>query len=471
MGYIRGQSRSQATMFPEVLEDLIEPESPVRVIEAFVASLDMGGLGFDKAVPAATGRPAYDPADLLKLYVYGYLNRVRSSRCLERESKRNVEVMWLLNRLSPDFKTIADFRKDNASALVGVCRAFTRFCGEQGLLGAELVAIDGSKFQAAASRRQVWTPKRLTKAQAALDRRIGEYLAQLDAADAAEAAQPAGDVGPALAALQADRARLQALAEAMGQNAEAQHVTTEPEAKLMRTAREGYQVSYNVQSAVDARHALIAAFEVTNEGNDHQQLLPMAQLAKAELKAEQLTVVADTGYRNGEQGAQCQEAGITAVVPAPAMVNPKGKGRYFAKTDFTYDATQDHYRCPAGEVLRRYKTDERNKTHYYTTRACTSCALKGRCTGARQRSIARGFFEEWVERLDQRARAAPDLMKRRHALAEHPFAGLKHLLGHPRFLVRGLQKVKGEVALSVLGYNLKRAMNLRGPRALMACWA
>lgn len=468
MHHVRGQDRTQATMFPEALEDLIAPESPVRVIDAFIGSLDLAALGFARATPAPTGRPGYDPADLLKLYVYGYLHRVRSSRCLEGECARNVEVMWLLNRLAPDHKTIADFRKDNALALVGVCRAFVGFCREQNLFGTELIALDGSKFKAAASRKQVWTPKRLAKVQAAVDARIGEYLSALDAADAAEAAAPRGDTEAALAALKADSARLQALAAQMQETGAAQHVATEPEARLMRTAKEGYQVAYNVQTAVDASHALIAAFEVTNEGNDHQQLLPMARLAKAELKAEALTVVADTGYRNGEQAAACEDLKITAVVPAPAVVNPKGEG--FAKTAFEYDPAHDTYRCPAGETLTRYKTDRKHQTHYYTTRACAACALRRQCTDAKQRSIARSFFEEWVERLDRRAKAAPELVKRRHALAEHPFAGLKHLLGHPRFLVRGLKKAKAEMALAVLGYNLKRVIRLRGAPALIAAW-
>lgn len=470
MHHIRGQCRTQTTMFPEALEDLIDPQAPVRVIDAFIARLDLAALGFARAIPAPTGRPGYDPADLLKLYVYGYLHRVRSSRCLERECARNVELMWLLHRLAPDFKTIADFRKDNAAALVGVCRAFIGFCRAQSLFGAELIAIDGSKFQAAASRKQVWTPKRLAKVQAALDARIAEYLRALDAADAAEASAPSGDTEAALARLKAEGAKLQALATQMQQTGAAQRVAAEPEARLMRTAKAGYQVAYNVQTAVDAKHALIAAFEVTNDGNDHHQPLPMAHAAQAALQAKTLTVVADTGYRNGEQAAQCEALGITAVVPAPTVVNPKGEDHY-PKTAFTYDPAHDTYRCPAGETLKRYKTDAKQKTHYYTTRACGACALKPACTKAKQRSIARHAFEAWVERLDQRAKAAPELLKRRHALAEHPFGGLKHLLGYPRFLVRGLKKVNAEMALAVLGYNLKRVINLRGAGNLIACWA
>ena len=468
MCHIRGPSRTQATLFPEALEDLIEPESTVRVIDAFVANLDLAALGFERAVAAMTGRPGYDPADLLKLYVYGYLHRVRSSRALAREARRNVEVMWLINRLAPDFKTIADFRADNATALLGACRAFTLFCREQALFGAELIAIDGTKFQAVASRRQVWTPKRLAKVTAAIDARIAEYLGALDAADAAEALAPSADTQAALSALRADSARLRALAAQLQQTGDKQHVATEPEARLMRTARHGYQVCYNVQTAVDAKHALIAAFEVTNDGNDHQQLLPMARLAKEVLAATSLTVVADTGYHNGEQGAQCEGLGLRAVVPAPAVVNTRGEG--FAKTAFAYDPAHDTYRCPAGETLRRYKTDSKNQTHYYTTRACASCAVKAKCTDAKQRSVARSRFEEWVERLDQRARAAPELLTRRSAIAEHPFAGLKYLFGYPRFLVRGLKKAKAEIALAVLGYNLKRVIRLRGAQTLIAAW-
>jgi transposase len=468
MSHIRGQSRSQTTLFPEALEDLIEVNAQVRVIDAFVESLDVVSLGFDKAIAAATGRPGYAPGDLLKLYVYGYLNQVRSSRRLEREAQRNVEVMWLVNRLAPDFKTIADFRQDNVSAIVGACRAFTLFCREQGLFGAELVAIDGSKFQAVASRKQVWTPTRVAKAQAAIDRHIAEYLTQLDQVDADEPKASSVDTQAALQALAQQRERIQAIAAQL--DGVSQHVTTEPDAKLMRTANHGFQVSYNVQTAVDAQHSLIVAFEVTNDGNDQQQLLPMAGKVQHALQVEPLTVVADTGYHHGEQGADCQALGITAVVPAPRVVNPQGK-QCFNKDAFVYDAEQDTYRCPAGATLTRYKTDLKLKTHYYRSGACANCPLRAQCTAAPQRSIARHFFAEWSERMNQRAQDQPELMKRRSATVEHPFAGLKYLMGLPRFLVRGLHKVTAEMALSVLGYNLKRVITLRGASQLIEGWA
>jgi transposase len=466
MSHIRGESRTQATLFPEALDDLIEEHAQVRVIDAFVGHLDLVGLGFGKAVPAATGRPGYDPADLLKLYVYGYLNQVRSSRRLEREAGRNVELLWMLNKLRPDFKTIADFRRDNAKAIVGACRAFTLFCREQGLFGAELVAIDGSKFQAVASRKQVWNYERLDRVQAAIDQRIGAYLAQLDQSDAAEPTVTKQATQAALQALMAQRERLQAISAQL--EATSQYVTTEPDAKLMRTANHGHQVAYNVQTAVDAKHSLIVDFAVTQDGNDHRQLAPLAKAVKDILQVAALTVVADTGYQSGEQALQCEANGITPIVPAPTVVNPKGE--FFSKAQFRYDAEQDQYRCPAGQALTRYKTDQALKTHYYTTSACADCALHAQCTAAKRRSIARSFFADWAERMNQRAIDQPTLMSRRKAIVEHPFAGLKYLLGHPRFLVRGIEKTSAEIALSVCGYNLKRTMNILGAAMMLRSW-
>jgi transposase len=467
MSYIRGQARTQSTLFPEALDDLIQEHAQVRVIDAFVGTLDMAKLGFGKANPKATGRPPYDPADLLKLYVYGYLNQVRSSRRLEREAGRNVELLWLLNKLRPDFKTIADFRKDNATAIVGACRAFTVFCREQGLFGAELVAIDGSKFQAVASRKQVWNQERLARTQAAIDRRIAEYLAKLDQGDAAEPAVKDEATQTALAALEQQRERLQAIAAKL--ETDTQYVASEPDAKLMRTANHGHQVAYNVQTVVDAKHALIAAFSVTNDGNDHQQLAPMAEQAKEALHAAALTVVADTGYQNGEHAKTCEEQGITAIVPAPLVVNPAGD--FFSKDQFSYDAEADQYRCPAGQTLTRYKTDQARKKHYYTSDACGDCPLRKSCTASTQRSIARHFFAAFAERMNQHAKDQPEIVKRRKAIVEHPFAGLKYLMGHPRFLVRGIKKASAEVALSVCGYNLKRTMNILGAATMLKAWA
>lgn len=466
MGHIQGQSRHQATLFPESLDELIPGDHPIRVIDAFVESLDLAALAFAKAEPAATGRPPYHPGDLLKLYLYGYLNQVRSSRRLEREAARNIELLWLLNRLCPDFKTIANFRRDNPPAIVGVCRAFTLFCREQALFGAELVAIDGSKFEAVASRKQVVTPPRIETALASIEERIGQYLRSLDEADVAEPAVPAsGDTHSAIETLRARQQQWQTLAGEMQANGETQRVATEPEARLMRASGGGHVVGYNVQTAVDAQHHLIVSFAVCQDGNDHRQLYPMATAAQETLEAETLTVVADTGYRNGEQAAQCEARGITPVAPAPRVVNPRGD--YFTRERFDYDPATDTYRCPAGEVLTPGRTDRKQQVRHYTTSACRACARRPPCTAAPRRTVLRHFYAAQVEAMDRRAQERPELMTARRCLAEHPFGTIKHMMGLPRFLVRGLTKVKAEMALSVTAYNLRRVINILGVPAML----
>jgi len=468
MSHVTGQSRYQTTMFPESLDELIPQDHPVRVIDAFVDSLDLGPLGFAKVVAEATGRPPYAPGDLLKLYVYGYLNRVRSSRMIEREAARNIEVLWLVNRLKPTYKTIADFRKDHAQAIVGVCREFIRFCRNQQLFGAELLAIDGTKIQAVASRKQVITPKGLKEQMAAIDKKVADYLATLDEADRHEPDSRAAcpDVTAALAALKEQRAALQQQAQELAEQGIKQHVATEPDAKLMRTANQGFKVAYNAQAAVDAEHKLIVAFDLTNEGNDSGQLHPMATRGKQELQVEQVTVVADSGYSNGEQGKQCEDSGITAIVPRAETVNPNGKD-HFSREQFVYDAPSDSWRCPAGETLTCFKVSLTQKKKEYTTKACGDCALKAQCTKAGQRVVVRGFHEEAMEAMHQRAMSDPIWMKQRRCIVEHPFGTIKWMMGNARFLVRGLQKAKAELALSVLSYNLKRVINIKGVQALL----
>ena len=462
-----GQSRYQSTLFPEVLDEVIAGDDPVRVIDAFVDTLDLAQLGFSKVEAEVTGRPPYAPGDLLKLYVYGYLNRVRSSRRLEAETHRNVQVMWLINRLRPAFKTIADFRKDHTEAIVGVCRAFVRFCREQSLFGAELLAVDGSKIAAVASRKRVITPQRIAKMNAAIDRKIAEYLAAMDEADRQEptAAATRADVAAAVEALKAQRARLQGEARELAARGLKQLVVTEPEAKLMRTPH-GHSVAYNAQIAVDAKHKLIVAFDLTNDGNDQQQLHPMAVQGKAAVEADKVTVVADTGYSNGEHGANCEQEEITAVVPRAETVNPKGK-QYFSRDQFTYDPEHDSWRCPAGETLSLYKTSLTQKKKEYATAACKGCALKPQCTSAARRVIVRDFYEDARAAMHRRATADAVWMKHRREMAEHPFGTMKWLMGHPRFLVRGLRKAKAELALGVLSYNLKRVITIRGVSQLL----
>jgi len=467
MGFVTGQSRDQGSLFPVVLDDLVPQEHLARVIDAFVARLDLAGLGFGKAEPAATGRPPYDPGDLLKLYLYGYLNQVRSSRKLERECGRNVELMWLLNRLAPDFKTIAEFRRQNGPALRAAGGAFVSFCREAGLMGGEWVAIDGSKFQAVASRKKALTVKQLQRQQAGIEKRMAAYLEQLEAADREEEQLPGQADAQALrAALEqlraraADAASSAALLKALGAS---QHVVGEVEAKLMKTGEGAAKVAYNVQSAVDAKHSLIVAHEVTQELSDNRSLAPMGQAAQKSLGADTLKVVADAGYSNAEQAAQCEACGILPYVPANRSANNQGEGRYFDKSRFTYDAGSDRYRCPAGEWLTRKQLYRPGRAVFYTTDACGACALKAHCTGAKQRIVSRLIDEAALERAQARVSADANAMALRRQTAEHPFGTLKYrIFSHGRFLLRGLRGARTEMALAVLAYNLRRACNVLG---------
>ena len=361
MDYIRGVSRNQVILFPETVEDYITADNPVRFIDAFVASLELAELGFLRATPAETGRPAYDPADLLRLYLYGYLNRVRSSRMLERETKLNVEVMWLLGKLRPDFKTIADFRRDNVQPIKRVCREFTLLCRKLKLFGGELVAIDGSKFKAVNNRRRNFNETRLTKAIAALEQKISSYLSSLDEADAAEPdpdepGPSAAELREKLKTLQQRKAKYQALATDLKTNGAKQVSLTDPDARSMIMHHHSTEVGYNVQTAVDEKHQLIVEHEVTNDPTDHAHLAEMAVRAKETLEVEQLEVVADMGYYDGAEVKQCAEAGITTYIPKP-ITSVNQKRGLFTKQDFTYDAAKDCYRCPAGaELTYRYES-------------------------------------------------------------------------------------------------------------------
>ncbi len=472
MGHIEGVSRHQSSLFPPRLDDAVGAAHPVRVIDAFVDMLDLAALSFTQVSPAATGRPGYRPGDLLKLYIYGYLNQIRSSRRLEREAVRNIEVLWLIGHLSPSFKTIADFRKDHPAAIVGVCRAFVRFCRGRQLMGGALVAVDGMKLEAVASRKAVITPKSLKKTLDGLDRKIAQYLSGMDEADRAEAGAETAPPGPAavaeaLDALRRRQAEVRAQAEALAKEGLSQKVTSEPDARLMRTARHGHQVAYNAQIAVDAQHGLIAAFDLVDEANDQCQLQPMALQARAELDAEQLTVVADAGYSNGAQGAACAEAGITAAVPRPKTVNTAG-AHLFSRDAFTYDAASDSWTCPAGATLKHRDTCNTHRQKRYATEACAGCPLKAQCTRAERRIVTRSLDEEARQAMHRRTLDDPTLMKRRRALAEHPFGTMKGLMGTPRFLVRGLKKAKAELALTVLGLDMKRTVTILGVADLLA---
>jgi transposase len=471
MAHVTGQSRYQTTLFPEVLDEVVGRDDPVRVIDAFVDTLALAELGFSKAAAEELGRPPYAPGDLLKLYIYGYLHRVRASRRLEAETGRNIQVMWLLNRLTPSFKTIADFRKDHAAAIVKACGAFIGFCREQSLFGAELLAIDGTKIAAVASRKQVMTPQRIAKMNAAIDRRIADYLASMDEADRTEAGSAGKpvDVAGAIEALKAQKDQLQAQAQDLAARGLKQEVMSEPEARLMRTAH-GHVVAYNAQTVVDAEHKLIVAFDLTNEGNDLQQLHPMAVQGKEAVGASEVTVVADTGYSNGEHAVLCEQDKITAIVPRPETVNPKGS-EYFSRDRFSYDHESDSWCCPAGETLSLFKTSRTKQNKEYTSRACGSCALKAQCTNTARRVVVRHFYEDGRQAMHRRAVADPIWMRRRRETIEHPFGTMKWLMAGPRFLVKGLKKAKTELALGVLCYNLKRVTNILGVPALLEALA
>lgn len=468
MGFVQGESRQQGSLFPQSLDDLVPETHLVRVIDLWVGKLDLVRLGFAKSQPKETGRPPYDPADLLKLYLYGYLNQIRSSRKLERESARNIELLWLLNRLAPDFKTIANFRRENGAAFAAVCRAFVCFCRSERLIAGELVAIDGSKFKAVASKRKVVSHSKLVRQVAKIDAEIAQYLSELDRTDRCEEQAPDGAaLRGTLTKLREQRADVAMAAQLMAEMEIAHHVVGEADARLMRMNDGSKHVAYNVQTAVDAEHGLILHHAVTQDAADNRQLAPMAEAAKAVLDQAELKIVADTGYSNAQQLAQCEAASITPIVPPNRAVNNQGDGTLFDKRAFVFDAEHDRYQCPAGQLLTRKQIANKERAVVYTTTACASCALKPQCTTAKQRFIQRSFDEDALERAQARCEADPEAMKRRRAIVEHPFGNLKaHIFGTPRFLLRGLHGASAEMNLAVLAHNFKRVANILGAGAM-----
>jgi len=472
----RGVGRTQSSLLPPSIEDYVSGHALVRVIDAYVNGLDMVRLGFAKSLAAPTGRPAYAPRDLLALYLYGYWNRIRSSRRLEAECKRNLELMWLLGELAPDHKTIADFRRLNAQAFGRACAQFVGFLREAQLGGGEVptVAVDGSKFKANASKRSLVDADQAGKERQKIQRRIEDYLKQMDDTDAAEAGETAPSAAQIEQALERLRKRDQKLEQAQSKLSEAPPThsratpragLTDADCVLLKQASGAYTAGYNVQQAVDTRYHLIVAHEVTTEANDHSSLHPTAAQAQAALGVEAMRVVADTGYMNGQQAQACEAQGI---VPAVPMQQPSHTtdATLFAKTRFVYDAGSDTYRCPAGALLVRYRSDKREQKNYYRTGVCAQCALRSQCTRSKRRSITRSWYADAAERAAERARSNPRLMRLRSASAEHPFGNLKAMLGGG-FSVRTLVTVKGEMALAVLTYNLKRTLNVMGIATLM----
>jgi transposase len=470
MGHIEGVSRYQRQLLAASLDEMVSAAHVVRVVDAFVERLDLAAFGFERVAAAETGRPGYHPAALLKLYVYGYLNQMRSSRRLAKEAERNIEVQWLTDRQTPCFKTIADFRKDYPEAIVEVCRELAQFCKGQSLFGGEVVAIDGTKVEAVASRKKAITAEHAEKRKTTLDKKIRDFLAGMDEADREESeTEPDPEaVKAALAKLRARRIEVEEQRDWLAREGASQRVIGERDARLMKTARQGYQVAYNAQTAVDSKHGLIVAFDLTNDCNDERQLQPMAEAAKQALSVETLTVVADAGYSNGEQGEACAAAGITAVVPRPQVVNPLDESKALFRRDaFTYDRASDTWICPAGETLHCCEISEERQVKRYATAACGGCALRPQCTKGKYRRITRHFHEDAREAMHQRAAADPSWMKLRRELAEHPFGTMKSMMGHARFLVRGLVKAAAEFGLTVLGFNIKRAVSIMSVPALL----
>ena len=465
MSYIVGEDRGQGALLPARLEDYVAQEAPVRVIDAFVDGLDMIGLGFGRAVAASAGRPGYDPRDLLKLYIYGYFNEVRSSRRLERECGRNVETMWLMRRLAPDFKTIADFRRDNGAAIVGACRAFVVLCRDAGLFAARVVALDGSKFRAVASAKKIVGRREIEAERTRLDGRIADYLSSLDTNDACEADDAPDAVATAIASLRARRAELDRLAGRLDGEGRNSVVDGEDDARPMRSGKGHKPPAYNVQTAVDADTGLIVHHDVTGEPTDNRMLHPMAMATKHALGFDSLTVVADAGYSKGAQASACEAEGITPCAPANRAVNNTGQGMLFDRRAFSYDAGEDRFICPAGNALERRQVISKEHSVLYAAQAedCAACPLKPECTTAPRRFVQRHLDEDALNRMNERA--TPDMMRKRRCAAEHPFATLKRMMAGGRFLTRNLKGTRTEMALSVLAYNILRATNITAATA------
>jgi len=471
--FVEGADRGQRTLFPECLENWICEDNPVRVIDLFVEELDLAELSFGGVDPEATGRPSYHPSVLLKLYIYGYLNRVQSSRRLERESGRNVEVMWLTGRLVPDHKTIADFRKDNGPAIRKVCARFIALCRQLGLLTSTSVAIDGSKFKAVNTRDKNFTRAKMERRLEQLEESVARYLSQLDTADRQEPSEAlatrTAHLKEKLARLASELQRLKAIEQEMLASPDEQISLTDPDSRSMATSGRGSGVvGYNVQVAVDTEHHLIVAHEVTNSGSDRSQLANIASQAKDVLGAEHLDAVADRGYFNSPEILACEQANITVTLPKPMTSGAKSDGR-FGKQDFVYLAKEDVYRCPAGDKLTyRYTNEESGRTlRHYWTGACRQCSLKSQCAKANERRIKRWEYEHVLEAVQERLDANPQAMRQRRETVEHPFGTLKMRMGATHFLMKRLPKVATEMALHVLAYNLTRVMNIIGVQPLL----
>lgn len=470
-GFIEGENRDQSTLFPERIDDYVEEESAARVIDVFVDRLDISGLGF-KTEPAETGRPGYHPRTMLKIFIYGYMNKVHSSRRLEAEAKRNVELMWLTGRLAPDFKTIADFRKDNGDAIRLVCREFVVLCRKLNLFSQAFVAIDGAKFKAVNTRDKNFTKAKLKRRLQQIDESIERYLGQIASADRHDtetSANKSQRLKDKISALEQEMDRLKKLEVRLLAEPDQQISLTDPDARSMATSGRGTgMVGYNVQVAVDAEHHLIVTHEVTQDGHDRHQLHRMASQAKAVLEVDELEVVADRGYFKGEEILACDEDNITTYLPKPVTSSNLKKG-LFTKRDFIYHAEDDEYECPAGEraILRFSRVEHGQYLHKYWSSSCPRCPMRTQCTTSDYRRIGRWEHEHVIEALDARLEREPQRMRIRRSTAEHPFGTLKCWMGYTHFLTKTLPRVSTEMSLHVLAYNMKRMINILGVKGLM----
>jgi transposase len=469
--FIEGESRSQITLLPECLDDYIAEDNPVRAVEAFIDGLDLGSLGFAGVAPAVTGRPSYHPSVLLRLYLYGYLNRIQSSRRLERESQRNVELMWLTGKLSPDFKTIADFRHDNGQAIRNVCREFILLCRRLDLFTQAIVAIDGSKFKAVNAHDRNFTQAKLAKRVQEIERSIDDYMTAIETADRnpSEVTETkTAHLNRKIETLKRemrDLKGMQAQLEASG----GQVSLTDPDARAMATSTSRGLVGYNVQTAVETEHHLIVAHEVTNVGSDRRQLARMAKQAQEIMPGQGLQAIADRGYFNGDEVLACDQAGITAYVSKPMTSEAKAEGR-FDKSDFVYQPDTDTYRCPAGsQLIRRFaRVEAGHLIHRYWSSDCPRCPIKAQCTPSDCRRVSRWEHEAVLEAMQKRLDGKPNVMRIRRQTVEHPFGTIKFWMGARHFLMRTLEHVQTEMSLHVLAYNLKRVIRIVGMTTLMA---
>lgn len=463
--FIEGRDRAQSILLPEQLDDYVTESNPVRVVDVFVDELDLDQMGFDGVNPAETGRPAYHPSVLLKIYIYGYLNRIQSSRRLEREAQRNVELMWLTGHLKPDFKTIANFRKDNGKAISRVCRQFVVICQQLGLFSEALVAVDGSKFKAVNNRDRNFTNAKLQQRMEEIESSIARYLIALDASDRQEPERKQATTVRLQEKIAALKVQMQTLKEVeikLEQAPDKQISLTDPDARSMKTRGTGV-VGYNVQMAVDAKHHLIVAHDVTNVGIDRDQLSSMSERARTAIATESLTVIADRGYFKGEEILACHEAGIDVIVPRTVTSNATAEGR-FGKADFIYNAQTNEYRCPAGQhLIWRYTSKEKGlNLHRYWSSHCQQCPLKQQCTPSPQRRVTRWEHEAVLDTMQARLDQTPDAMRIRRQTVEHPFGTIKAWMGSTHFLTKTINRVSTEMSLHVLAYNIKRLINILG---------